>query len=86
MGATLTIRNLDPDVKRALRRLAAEHGVSREQEARDALARAVASAKSAEGTWRLKASRPEIMALGGKAERRFDLKALSDEMWDEGLL
>lgn len=35
--ATLTIRNLDEDVKRDIRRAAAERGVSMEQEARDRL-------------------------------------------------
>ncbi len=35
--ATLTIRNLEPEVKQALRERAARHGVSMEEEAREAL-------------------------------------------------
>ena len=38
---TLTIRNLDDNVKRELRKRAAERGVSMEQEARDVLAEGV---------------------------------------------
>lgn len=87
--ATLTIRNLDDEIKRALRRRAADHGVSMEQEVRTIL-REVAlkkpSAPAAPGTWRLKATREEILALGRKPPAEdFDLKKLSDEMWDEGL-
>jgi plasmid stability protein len=40
---TLTIRNLDDAVKRELRKRAAERGVSMEQEARDTLARGIAT-------------------------------------------
>ena len=42
--ATLTIRNLDENVKRELRKRAAESGVSMEQEARDRLAESVNAA------------------------------------------
>lgn len=35
--ATLTIRNIEPEVKQALRERAARHGVSMEEEARQAL-------------------------------------------------
>ncbi len=87
--ATLTIRNLDEDVKRALRRRAADHGVSMEQEARTILGEVAlekAPAPVEPGTWRLKATKEEILALGRKPEDKdFDLKQLSDEMWDEGL-
>lgn len=41
MSATLTIRNLDDDVKQKLRLRAASHQRSMEAEARDILARAV---------------------------------------------
>ncbi|WP_308467029.1 FitA-like ribbon-helix-helix domain-containing protein [Rathayibacter soli] len=46
--ATLTIRDLDDDVKRRLRMRAAEKGVSMEAEARSILSDAVADAASAE--------------------------------------
>jgi plasmid stability protein len=42
--ATLTIRNLEPEVKQALRERAARHGVSMEEEVRQAL-RLVVSGK-----------------------------------------
>lgn len=35
--ATLTIRNIEPEVKQALRERAARHGVSMEEEARQAI-------------------------------------------------
>ena len=43
--ATLTIRNLDENVKRELRKHAAERGVSMEQEARDRLAESLRERK-----------------------------------------
>ncbi|MBX9453167.1 MAG: FitA-like ribbon-helix-helix domain-containing protein [Neoaquamicrobium sediminum] len=78
--STLTIRNLDPNVKHQLRKLAAEHGVSMEQEARDALARGVAVEQP-----RRKPSIEALTQLGRKPDKPFDLKKVSDEMWDEGL-
>jgi plasmid stability protein len=78
--STLTIRNLDERVKRELRKRAAEHGVSMEQEVRDILARSVAAAGG-----RRKPTIEELTRLGIKPEQPFDLKGLSDEMWDEGL-
>ncbi|TIM53325.1 hypothetical protein [Mesorhizobium sp.] len=85
--STITIRNLDERVKQVLRERAAARGVSMEQEARDALREvAIQKTKLEKGAWRLKASREEILALGRKLEHPFDLKALTDHMWDEGLL
>lgn len=78
--AILTIRNLDDDIKRELRRRAADRGVSMEQEARDALARGVAAPSG-----RRKPSIEAIRKLGKKPDRPFDLKKESDEMWDAGL-
>ena len=78
--ATLTIRNVPDDVKLAIRKRAAERGVSMEQEAREALARG-ATATSA----RRKPSIEQMTALGVKPARPFDQKKISDEMWDEGL-
>ncbi|MCU0830926.1 MAG: hypothetical protein MUC58_05330 [Rhizobiaceae bacterium] len=45
--ASLTIRNLDENVKKALRIRAAERGVSMEEEARDALCRALGVGQAA---------------------------------------
>jgi len=85
--STITIRNLDDSVKQVLRQRAAARGVSMEQEVRDVLREAtIPQAKPRTAGWRLKASRDEILALGRKPERPFDLKALTDQMWDEGLL
>jgi plasmid stability protein len=80
MGA-LTIRNLDEDVKRALRKRAAERGVSMEQDARDALRRDLGLAERK----RRKPLIEELDALGIRPTEPFDLKQVSDEMWEEGL-
>lgn len=85
--ATLTIRNLDEDVKTELRKRAAARGVSMEQEAREVLRKVTMPERPPHsGAWRLKTSREEILALGRKPKQAFDLKALRDHMWDEGLL
>ena len=78
---TLTIRNLDDSVKRELRKRAAARGVSMEQEARDALTRSVANDRDR----RRKPVIEELDKLGVKPAAPFDLKAVSDEMWEEGL-
>lgn len=79
--ATLTIRNVPDHVKLAIRKRAAERGVSMEQEAREALARGAGIVPL-----RRKPSIEALSALGMKPERPFDLKKRRDEMWDEGLL
>ena len=85
--STLTIRNLDDDTKQKLRERAAARGVSMEQEARSILRDVTMSeSRTPAGAWRLKASREEILALASRPKKPFDLKALSDHMWDEGLL
>lgn len=81
MGA-LTIRNIDDDVKRALRKRAAEHGVSMEQEARNALRRDLGLAQRK----RRKPLLEELDAVGVTPTLPFDLKRVSDEMWEEGLV
>jgi plasmid stability protein len=78
--ATLMIRNLPDDIKRELRKRAANRGVSTEQEARDTLARSVLAPAG-----RRKPSIEAMSKLGKKPERPFDLKKVSDEMWDAGL-
>jgi plasmid stability protein len=81
MSGALTIRNLDDEVKRALRKRAAERGVSMEQEARDALRRDLGLAARK----RRKPTLEDLMALSRKPAESFDLKRISDEMWEEGL-
>jgi plasmid stability protein len=76
--ASLTIRNLDEVVKRALRRRAAERGISMEQEVRDVL---TASVRKQRGRSILR----DLEALSIKPKQPFDQKAVSDEMWDESL-
>lgn len=83
--ATLTIRNLDENVKRALRVRAAERGVSMEEEARRRLAESLGQGEAVPQRRR----RPrieELTKLGVKPTRPLDLKKISDEMWNEGLL
>ena len=79
--SALTIRNLDDDVKRALRKRAAERGVSMEQDARDALRRDLGLAQRV----RRKPLLAELDALGIQPSEPFDLKEVSDQMWEEGL-
>ncbi|QBK29407.1 FitA-like ribbon-helix-helix domain-containing protein [Roseitalea porphyridii] len=81
--ATLTIRNLDEEVKRDIRRAAAERGVSMEQEARDRLARPARHENAEPG----KVSAEEILRrYARRPDGPFDLKGMTDRMWDEGLL
>lgn len=80
---TLTIRNLDDNVKRELRKRAAERGVSMEQEARDRLAESLQQKQK--GDQNRKPTVEEILAFGRKPEFPFDQKKLTDEMWDESL-
>lgn len=79
--ATLMIRNLPDEIKHELRRRAADRGVSMEQEARDALARGVAAPTSR----RRKAILEDLRKLGANPSEPFDLKKVSDDMWDDGL-
>lgn len=76
--SSLTIRNLDPEVKRSLRRLAAERGVSMEQEVRDRLAESVGRAHK-----RRTSIFDELSRLGERPERPFDQKKVTDDLWDE---
>jgi plasmid stability protein len=78
--ATMMIRNVPDDLKRELRKRAADRGVSMEQEARDALARGVTASST-----RRKPLIEALSKLGRKPKQPFDLKKVSDEMWDEGL-
>jgi plasmid stability protein len=80
---TLTIRNLDDHVKRALRKRAAARGVSMEQEAREALARDVAHQPVLPTQQSIL---EDLRAIGIEPEKPVDLKQLSDGMWEEGLV
>lgn len=84
MGA-LTVRKLDETVKRRLREHAARQGVSMESSARALLRASRPASATTNRDWRLKASLEELLALSVKPEMPLDAKALSDEMWDEGL-
>lgn len=75
---TLTIRNLDDDVKRELRKRAAARGVSMEQEARDIIAQNVSGVLKP----RRKATLEDIMRLSRKPDAPFDMKQAQDELWD----
>lgn len=75
---TLTIRNLDDDVKQELRTRAAARGVSMEQEARDVITRDVRN-----GNRRLlNVSFDDIMSLSRKPAAPIDSKRAQDEVWD----
>jgi plasmid stability protein len=64
--ATMTIRNLDDEVKARLRVRAAQHGHSMEEEARSILRAALATdEKGASGAALLKAIRARIEPYGG---------------------
>jgi plasmid stability protein len=85
--ATVTVRKLDEDVVRDLRRSAAERGVSMEQEARDRLRRPLLNAEARERgerskpEWHLEVSLEEILALGRKPRESIDHKAESDSLY-----
>ena len=76
----LTIRDLDDTVARRLKERAAARGISAEEQARQLLA------ESAKPRRRKHSIFAELTRLGIKPEEPFDLKELTDEMWDEGLL
>ncbi len=76
---TLTVRNLDEMVKRKLRERAASRGVSMEQQSRE-----VITANAARDR-RVASIFEALTRLGIKPTEPFDLKAISDEMWEEGL-
>jgi antitoxin FitA len=62
--ATMTIRNIDDDLKARLRVQAAQHGCSMEDEARDIL-RAALSTDAVRGTSLVASIRARVEALGG---------------------
>ncbi len=80
--ATLTIRNVDEKVRKALRKRAAENDVSMEEEVRRILARSVSP--SEENTRQEKRRRrlDALRKVGANPVNSFDLKAISDEIWN----
>ena len=62
--ATMTIRNIDDQLKARLRVQAAQHGRSMEDEARDIL-RAALSAEPSSGVSLIEAIRTRVMPFGG---------------------
>ena len=85
--ATVTVRQLDDEVVRDLRRSAAERGVSMEQEARDRLRHPLppgapkTTDENGKPEWHLEASLEEILALGRKPRKQIDHKAESDALY-----
>ena len=77
--STLTVRNVDENLKRELRRRAAERGVSMEQQIRDVLADSVKAPRHRDSIL------ADLRKLGVKPKVPFDLKKVSDDMWEEGL-
>lgn len=76
---TLTIRNLDDDLKQRLRERAARHGVSMEQEARSLLLKAVTPASERDEDI---VTAEEILEFGRRLQKvDFDQKKLTDDLW-----
>ncbi|WP_036262201.1 hypothetical protein [Mesorhizobium sp. WSM2561] len=76
---TLTIRNLDDDLKQKLRERAARHGVSMEQEARNLLLKDVAVTKERDGDF---VTAEEILEFGRRLQQAdFDQKKFTDDLW-----
>jgi plasmid stability protein len=79
MGS-LTIRNLDDDIKTKLRISAASKGISMEEEARQRLR----SSLNQPATNRKSLTVDELMVFSVKPAVPFDLKKASDELSEEG--
>ncbi|RWO19968.1 hypothetical protein [Mesorhizobium sp.] len=76
---TLTIRNLDDDLKQKLRERAARHGVSMEQEARNLLLKDVAATNQRDGDF---VTVEEILEFGRRLQQAdFDQKKFTDDLW-----
>jgi plasmid stability protein len=76
---TLTIRNLDEDLKQRLRERAARHGVSMEQEARSLLLKEVVPANEHDEE---AVTAEEILEFGRRLQKSdFDQKKLTDDLW-----
>ncbi|AZV20151.1 MAG: hypothetical protein EOQ39_15870 [Mesorhizobium sp.] len=76
---TLTIRNLDDDLKQKLRERAARHGISMEQEARTLLLKDVSRANERNDDI---VTAEEILEFGRRLQKvDFDQKKLTDDLW-----
>ncbi|QPC90932.1 hypothetical protein [Mesorhizobium sp. INR15] len=74
---TLTIRNLDDDLKQRLRERAARHGVSMEQEVRSLLLKEAIPASEHDIV-----TAEEILEFGRRLRKvDFDQKKLTDDLW-----
>ena len=83
MSTTLTIRNLDEDVKQKLRLRAASHQRSMEAEARDILAKSLTEEQApAEQKAEVKERRRRLNAMLGIWENRYHGKS-TDEIMKE---
>ena len=83
MSTTLTIRNLDEDVKQKLRLRAASHQRSMEAEARDILAKSLTEEQApAEQKAEVKERRRRLNAMLGTWENRYHGKS-TDEIMKE---
>lgn len=79
---TLTIRNLDDDVKRKLRKRAAARGISMEQGARRVLTTVVQQPKSHSDQIKPNLTVDEILAFGDRLPSiPFDQRKEFDELW-----
>ncbi|WP_295809550.1 plasmid stabilization protein [uncultured Nitratireductor sp.] len=79
--ATLTIRNVDEKVRRALRKRAAENDISMEEEVRRILAKSVQTPEEIAHR-KGNARRAEALeAISIRPIGEFDLKAITDEIW-----
>lgn len=82
MSTTLTIRNLDEDVKRKLRLRAASHQTSMEAEARAILAQALEAPESVAPPRTPEEMRARLEAVRGIWKERYEGKLTDDIMKD----
>ncbi|MCR4266369.1 plasmid stabilization protein [Nitratireductor sp. ZSWI3] len=80
--ATLTIRNVDEKIRKALRKRAAENDVSMEEEVRRILARSVTQPEEPSRQEKRKRRMEALRKISAKPTEPFDLKAVSDEIWN----
>jgi len=82
MGS-LTVRNIEDEVKAAIRMRAARHGVSMESEVRDILRQAARETlRPVESELDRQARIARILAIGQPPLEPFDLKTFSDALSD----
>ncbi|EKF44130.1 FitA-like ribbon-helix-helix domain-containing protein [Nitratireductor indicus] len=80
--ATLTIRNVDEKVRKALRKRAAENDVSMEEEVRRILARSVGPSEENARQEKRRRRLDALRKVGANPVDTFDLKAISDDIWN----